>query len=217
VTGADRTDVHALPPRITRLFFILNALIRPLAVQWVKELFDPVIPAAKDIEEVEDHIANDPSSDDGFDDMALDDESEAEAEAEAAEATMHALVKPSSIQVTYTFAAAGRKLTSKALSKLMGNFTQEFLGARFGLSAWRHICIALQRDYLGLIDDTNAVKGDSIFDSQAGHSATISLKYYAVQDDDRALVRADSMEKYIQASQCLHRWLDGEQLTHVPR
>ncbi|KAG8730587.1 hypothetical protein FRC10_002582 [Ceratobasidium sp. 414] len=40
ITGLDRTDVHALPPRINRMIYILNGLVRPLAVQWVKELFD---------------------------------------------------------------------------------------------------------------------------------------------------------------------------------
>ncbi|KAG8725467.1 hypothetical protein FRC09_017605 [Ceratobasidium sp. 395] len=53
ITGLDRMDIHALPPRITRLMFILNALIRPLAVQWVCELYDDAPASSEDLELVD--------------------------------------------------------------------------------------------------------------------------------------------------------------------
>ncbi|KAG8724652.1 hypothetical protein FRC09_016006 [Ceratobasidium sp. 395] len=54
ITMEDRKDVHALPPRVNRMLFILNAFIRPLAVQWVAELFD-------DPKETEQELAISPS------------------------------------------------------------------------------------------------------------------------------------------------------------
>lgn len=38
ITGKYRMDVHALPPQLSRLFFIMNALFHPLAVQWVNQV-----------------------------------------------------------------------------------------------------------------------------------------------------------------------------------
>ncbi|QRV83739.1 hypothetical protein RhiJN_11755 [Ceratobasidium sp. AG-Ba] len=41
LTGVERTNVHALPLDITFLLFVYNALVRPLAVQWLRDLYKP--------------------------------------------------------------------------------------------------------------------------------------------------------------------------------
>jgi hypothetical protein len=55
ITLRDRMDAHALPPRLTRLFFILNTLVRPLVVLWTKELLDPAYIAAKNYQSNEEN------------------------------------------------------------------------------------------------------------------------------------------------------------------
>jgi hypothetical protein len=265
LTQKDRMDVHALPPRITHMFFILNALVQPLAVQWVKELVDAThsllesdngdladqenldnqsddfededmsvdsrnnntdagsetIDIGDDIDSeatFEDEEYTDDNEDIGYKELGSHDGNEAIDTGHSEEKPLTIQIsgmKPSDIQATFTFASVGQRFNTAALSNVLRKFTQESLGVCLGLSEWRHVCIAVQRDHLGLVDDPK--DGDTFFDLQASHSGRVSKAYYAVTDLDRNLMGADSILKYIQASQCLHAWLNNEPIPHEPR
>lgn len=319
LTLRDRMDVHALTPRLTDLFFIFNALVRPLAVLWVKDILDPAYleaeqsdnasrdgddlddePAAQleddDNMEVEDgdeantthhsgyqddidldlegddyDFDNDEEDDDpdvdvvGYSDaevegdpMAEDEEVDAdirnmndqdsqdeyldpdgkepggaqgsassteESESSAigargqtqARAKYPAHSRPSIIQDTYAFASVGSKLSPSRFSKLLANYTKEFLGVPLPVSSWRHVCIAIQRDHLGLVDMDGTRKFDTVYDQQAGHSHGVAETYYAVNETDRNLVGAGSIDKYVRASRLYHDWLDGKDMSRYTR
>jgi hypothetical protein len=100
------------------------------------------------------------------------------------------------------------------LSNVLCNLTHEYLGICLGLSEWGHVCIAVQQDHLGLVDNPNV--GDTFFDLQTSHSGRVSKAYYAVTDLDHNLMGVDSILKYIQASLCLHAWLNDEPIPNDP-
>ncbi|KAG9102275.1 hypothetical protein FS749_009615 [Ceratobasidium sp. UAMH 11750] len=240
LTGVDRTDVHALPPRLTRLIIILNSLVRPLAVQWVKELYDPedndsseadlpledgddVSPPADTV----DHPLDEEKEDEGEDDDPNQDFVLAEDMAptpddqptpvERAKNPNAPFVRPSKITDGFLFSYLGRKFKPEDITKLLALFSKKHLGVAIKFRAWRNICIAIQRDHLGLVDDESAGAQNTIFTNMAGHSGPTAKGFYALRDDDRNLVSGDIFEKYIQASKCLHRWFNREPLPKTPK
>ncbi|QRV80830.1 hypothetical protein RhiJN_08845 [Ceratobasidium sp. AG-Ba] len=275
ITGLDRTDVHALPPRINRMIGILNSLIRPLAVQWVKELYDESVPevdaaealvhnegqsssrdtvlpvecrrmsqnvterARKMSQEIIEssicavHAQHSPAqqscSEYGSDDARADCESQevediavdlADNDFEPGEfedgdgneqAPLNQKLKPSEIEQEMTFSRCGRVFNPDDLSKLLAKYTKRYLGKAWGIKAWRHICIAIQRAHLHftLLDESPEV-GDTIMDLQAGHSARSAATFYAVEQDNCTLSGSTLVARFVEASKRLHAWLDGQ-------
>ncbi|KAF8596790.1 hypothetical protein BDV93DRAFT_570615 [Ceratobasidium sp. AG-I] len=261
-TLRDRMDVHVLPPRLTRLFFILETLVRPLAVLWTKELIDPIsststatqVDSAHGVSRsqlaTQDHIneAGSPEDDEAqgsgirdddeetqssngmdLDDIelpqpnteAVQDISALDSDAETDDSPEYdddkhdtalgnpQAILPSRIQAIYAFASLGFCLRPSRFSQLFAKITKEILGVELGVQGWRHVSIAIQRDLLGLVDDTGSRSVDTVFDAQAAHSSKVSKTYYAVDSGDRALVGAGSIEKYVRASQLWQDWLNG--------
>ncbi|KAG9125521.1 hypothetical protein FRC07_007285 [Ceratobasidium sp. 392] len=245
ITLRDRMDVHLLPPRLTRLFFIFNTIVRPLAVQWTKELLDPAYLAANEAESEQHHTefpsppaesqeviadpkAGNQDNNDTDDNVVLDDdtidydedmEDELELELDMAELEpddeealkqpQQPSMLPSTLQATYAFACLGSVLLPSRFSDLIAKVSLEFLGVELKAQAWRHVSTAIQRDILDLSDPTTRAL-DTVFDAQRAHSNKVSGIWYAVNSNDRRLVGAGSIEKYMIASRIWQDWLSGK-------
>ncbi|KAG9096590.1 hypothetical protein FRC06_008508 [Ceratobasidium sp. 370] len=226
-------DAHALPPQLTDAIFVINTLVRPLAVQWVEDIYDPLYKSQPS--EVSNGLNNtDDLPNDGFildelDRIIEDDEAEQhistsssepepeqansedrlDDETELVRSSKNEPVLPSKVEDTYLFTTCGRKFKTDSIAKLLGEFSQKHLGVRLTFTAWCHVIIAIEHEHL-LIQDPNELPKDTFFTSQRAHSIAVALAYHALRDDDRNLVSSDSFEKYIKASECLHRWFNRE-------
>ncbi|KAG9126348.1 hypothetical protein FRC07_003778 [Ceratobasidium sp. 392] len=239
ITLRDRMDVHSLPPRLTRLFFLFNSLVRPLLVQWTKELLDPAYitseleaeggasleldigqEEAENVSDRPEQAEDEDGTDDGLEneDFEYVEDFEEEFEFEGDPEEMDSVTKdslnnhqpphmrPSTIQRIFAFASLGSPLRPTRFSDLIAKTTSEFLGVELRVQAWRHVTTAIQRDIVHLLDDTPV---DTVFTAQRAHSDRVSRTWYAVDENDRRLVGAGSIEKYMKASQIWQDWLDG--------
>ncbi|KAG9098189.1 hypothetical protein FS749_004439 [Ceratobasidium sp. UAMH 11750] len=234
LTGLDRMDVHALPPRLTRIVFIMNSLIRPLAVKWVEDLIDPLFKTqpshtgttSDDLDELpdDDFVLDelDKILEDVEDDQEqvtlmqatpnidqINPETSLDDETETVKTRQNIPILPSKIQDAYLFTFCGRKFKTGSIGGLLGYFSHKHTGVRLTFTAWRHIIIAVEREHL-LIQDPNELPRDTFFTNQAAHTGILSAHHYALRDDDRNLVSGDSFDKYVAASRCLHRWFNRE-------
>ncbi|KAG8723882.1 hypothetical protein FRC09_001350 [Ceratobasidium sp. 395] len=237
IMGTDRTDVHALPPEVTELLFIYNALVRPLAVQWLKDIYEPNPPPENnDAQDKEHRPLDDAEADTPDAGCEDDDERDEDVDEEDDEAVYEDVgpnddddsddeiieergVEPtkvcrSVIQDTFTFCDQGRPFTPMALSVPLRKFGRKHLKINLGFSSWRNIAIAIVRDQIGFRRDTETPQ-NTVFDSLNAHSGHISRKYYALNDGDHNLTSSGSFKKYIDACRLMHDWLNGKELPVV--
>ncbi|KDN33952.1 hypothetical protein RSAG8_12963, partial [Rhizoctonia solani AG-8 WAC10335] len=126
LTGQDRLDFHALPPRLTKILFLFNSLVRPVAVDWMRELYDSIS-----------HPSNTsiPEDTEEFE-AGIEDEGD---EGDLGQPSEPQPLKPSEIQDRYVFSYEGNIIPARKLSDALRKLTLEFLGHEFGIAAWRHI------------------------------------------------------------------------------
>ncbi|KAG8688758.1 hypothetical protein FRC11_004835 [Ceratobasidium sp. 423] len=118
-------------------------------------------------------------------------------------------LKPSTVQEIYAFASVGAVITPEKFSNLLGKYIKEFLGVELKAQSWRHVSKAITRDHLGLVDDT-MFQPTTAFDSMFAHGRRVSERFYALNEEDRALLGSGSIEKYVMASELWHDWLSGK-------
>jgi hypothetical protein len=124
LTHLNQMDVHALLPRILRLIYILNAFIRPMAVEWAKALCDNEAPDPQSITPVETEPSGGETLSDEELEMSRDkvhgddgDKEDDEDEGEIWVSTTCPL-KPSEIEDWYLFSLAGWPFTVQQFSNL---------------------------------------------------------------------------------------------------
>ncbi|KAG8683284.1 hypothetical protein FRC11_013738 [Ceratobasidium sp. 423] len=104
----------------------------------------------------------------------------------------------------------GSPITTQMFSKHFKKLTLEFLGAEFGITAFQHIYIGLLRDHMGMEMEADIDNGEHPYTSQSAHTGRTQQLRYAVHDDDWTLMSYDSIQKYVDASQKLHTWLEND-------
>ncbi|KAG8688112.1 hypothetical protein FRC11_006028 [Ceratobasidium sp. 423] len=240
-TGKDRLDVHALPPKISDMLLIFNTIVRPVAVQWLKELDKADQNMDLDAEASNEHADNNP--DDAHSEMENDqadedEDNEGQNDEDSGseyndtpprkkgkksktpmpryKPTFSPNTKRHIIQDELTFSWSGRPFTSDDLSRLFKKFSKTYIGIPLGIQSWRHIQEVIRRDLLGHSFEESDDYEDTFFHLQAGHTAKIAALFYAVKDGDRTLVASESVIKYITASKAMQAWLDQEPLPHIP-
>ncbi|EUC56396.1 hypothetical protein RSOL_175580, partial [Rhizoctonia solani AG-3 Rhs1AP] len=225
LTGKDRLDVHALPPKISEMLLIFNTIVRPVAVQWLKELDndDPDV-VYPDVDEDEDYESfegcesyNDEDTDSEYEDPTPNTKRK---RSKSPTPRYKPIVPPNTpryiVQDELTFSKSGKPFTSDDLSRLFRSFSETHIGLALGIQAWRHIQEVIQRDVLGYSFEESEDYEDTFFHLQAGHTAKIAALFYAVTDGDRTLEASESIIKYITASRAMQAWLDGEPLPPIP-
>jgi hypothetical protein len=111
-----------------------------------------------------------------------------------------------------------RKWTPDRMRRIMQQYSERHLQARVGISAWRHIAIAISNRYLNKAfgqgrdegdeydeDDEGAL--DSIWDLQAGHSSHVAGMVYARELQQGAFGTAERRDKFRVISRQWHRFL----------
>jgi hypothetical protein len=110
-----------------------------------------------------------------------------------------------------------RKWTPDRMRRVMQQYSSRFLGTRVGVSAWRHIAIAISNRYLnkafgddvgqdGEFDEDDEGTLDSIWDLQAAHSTHTAGLVYARELQQGVLGTAARRDQFRAVSRQWHRF-----------
>ena len=100
-----------------------------------------------------------------------------------------------SLYHNFLYVQMGKRVTSDQLSKAMSDQTKKYCGASIGVSAWRHIAIALMRTFID--PSISPFKpAQNVGDSSGSHSTRVARAHYAKDEAYLANVSSDAMMEY---------------------
>lgn len=94
---------------------------------------------------------------------------------------------------TYLLVCCGTKMTSDDVSSTLRKHTAEYMGASLGINAWRHLSVAVQREF---IPSHFLTGGDRTTDSAANHSTEVARGWYGVLTDSLPRLTTDAMWEF---------------------
>ena len=94
----------------------------------------------------------------------------------------------------YLFVDLNKKLESEDFSKSLGTVTEEFFGVCIILQAWRHISIAMKREYISA--HYLGFRLDEIGDQQSGHDTSSARRLYAGDTSALPFLTTDALLEF---------------------
>ncbi|KAG5335205.1 hypothetical protein C0989_001870 [Termitomyces sp. Mn162] len=101
----------------------------------------------------------------------------------------------------HLFVNNGKLFTSTEVSRIMQSYTEETIGVKLGLQAWRQVSIAFRRKLCSGLDDLMEIdEQDTISAQQATHSRRTENRIYGLSADALSGVAEDVLPLYLDAS-----------------
>ena len=96
----------------------------------------------------------------------------------------------------YLFVEMGKTVPSDVFSDTLQDLTQFYVGAKLGLSSYRHIAIAIKREYIPSIYRVDIGDEDEVGDLSSGHSSEMAKRVYANQRGNLPLLPSDAFQVF---------------------
>ena len=106
----------------------------------------------------------------------------------------------------YFWVQGGKHINSDTFSDQLGSFTHSYCGVKLKLLAWRHIAVAIKREYIPQFYYNHRARGDDIGDLQAGHSSSTADRVYGIREDGLFYLNTQALAMHAQYSR---RWHDA--------
>ncbi|KAI0945186.1 hypothetical protein AcW1_001468 [Taiwanofungus camphoratus] len=97
----------------------------------------------------------------------------------------------------------GRQMDSRSFSVLLECYSQTHMNSRFGLHVWRHMAVAIQREFI--TPNSNGPTADSQKDRLMNHSTRMARHTYSGEEGDLPFLTTDAM---IDSRQICEDWHD---------
>lgn len=114
----------------------------------------------------------------------------------------------------FLYVQLGKQVTSDQFSHFMSQLMATYCGAAIGIRAWRHLAIALKREFIppSMVDPFQTHQ--DVSDLAASHSTWTARKTYAIDQKSLPLLSTDAMLEHEVFCKCWHSVLQFG--THSP-
>lgn len=96
----------------------------------------------------------------------------------------------------YLYVEMGNRVTSDKFSDHLGALTAKFMKVKLTLNPYRHVAIAIKREFIPAIYHITSTHQDEVGDHSSGHSTAMARRIYATKTGDLPFLTTDAMREF---------------------